>query len=126
MAWLRERHLNVFRKTGMEIGKNCCIDSHAFLDQHGKIVIGDNVTITAWAKILTHDSSKKIIGKEEKMFSIIKDNAFIGIDSIILEGLVIGKDAIVGAGAVVTKDVPDGEIWAGIPAKKIGEVKKHE
>ena len=125
MAWLTERHLDTFRKIGMEIGKNCHIDSHSFLDQHGKIVIGDNVTITAWAKILTHDNSKKIIGKEEKMFSIIKDNAFIGIDSIILDGIIIGKSSIIGAGAVVTKNVPNKEVWAGNPAKKIGEI-KHE
>jgi len=27
-----------------------------------------------------------------------------------------------GAGSVLTKDIPDNEIWAGNPAKKIGNV----
>ena len=31
----------------------------------------------------------------------------------------IGENAVVGAGSVVTKDIPDGEIWAGTPAKFI-------
>ena len=39
---------------------------------------------------------------------------------MVLAGVSIGDGAIVGAGAVVTKSVPAGEIWAGVPAKKIG------
>jgi serine O-acetyltransferase len=32
----------------------------------------------------------------------------------------IGRGAIIGANSVVTCSVPDGEIWAGIPARKVG------
>jgi len=126
MAWFKEVHLEQFRKKGIKIGKNCLIDNHAFLDRHGKMTIGNNVTITAWAKILTHDASAKILGKKDKRFVIIKDGAFIGLNAIILDGITIGKNSIIGAGSVVTKNVPDGEIWVGNPAKKIGKVKKHE
>ena len=38
---------------------------------------------------------------------------------MILKGVTIGARAVIGAGSVVTKDVPDGEIWAGNPAKRI-------
>jgi carbonic anhydrase/acetyltransferase-like protein (isoleucine patch superfamily) len=38
-----------------------------------------------------------------------------------MSGVRIGRGAIVGAGAVVTKDVPPYEIYAGVPARKIGE-----
>ena len=34
--------------------------------------------------------------------------------------LVIGENAIVGANAVVLSSIGDNEIWAGIPARKIG------
>ena len=33
----------------------------------------------------------------------------------------IGDGAVIGAGAVVTHDVGPYEIWAGVPAKKIGQ-----
>lgn len=53
---------------------------------------------------------------------VIEDYAFIGAGSYILKGVTVGKYSIVGAGSVVTKPIPDGEIWAGNPAKKIGTV----
>ena len=52
----------------------------------------------------------------------IKEGAFIGTRCLILKGVTIGKGAVVGAGSVVTKDIPDGEIWAGNPAKFIRNV----
>ena len=55
---------------------------------------------------------------------VIKDDVFIGANSIVLKGVTIGNGAIVGAGSVVTKDIPDGEIWAGNPARYIRKVEK--
>lgn len=51
----------------------------------------------------------------------IEDGVFIGAGSIILKGVRIGKNSIVGAGSVVAKSIPEGEIWAGNPAKKVRE-----
>ena len=53
---------------------------------------------------------------------ILKDNAWIGFNSIILKGVTIGEGAIVGAGSVVTKDVPDFTLVAGNPARIIKEL----
>ena len=55
---------------------------------------------------------------------LIKKDCFIGSDCKILKGVVIGEGAVVGAGSVVTKSIPDGEIWAGVPAKFIKKVPK--
>lgn len=50
---------------------------------------------------------------------IIKNDVWIGANSVIMPGVTIGNGAIIGAGAVVTKNVPDYAIVAGVPAKII-------
>ena len=40
--------------------------------------------------------------------------------AVVLPGVRIGRGAVIAAGAVVTKDVPAFEIWAGVPARKVG------
>lgn len=50
---------------------------------------------------------------------IVKDDVWIGLNSIILSGVTIGQGAIIGAGSVVTKDVPPYAIVGGNPAKII-------
>ena len=62
------------------------------------------------------------ISKRKILPVTIKDNAFIGAHSIILKGVTIGEKSIIGAGSVVARDVPDGEIWAGNPAKFIKNI----
>lgn len=60
-------------------------------------------------------------GRDKPKKTVIGDDAWIGTRSIIMTGVKIGDGVIVAAGSVVTKDIPAYEIWAGVPAKKIGE-----
>lgn len=50
----------------------------------------------------------------------IGNDVWIGSNACILRNVSIGNGAIIGAGAVVTHNVGAYEIWAGVPAKKIG------
>ena len=52
----------------------------------------------------------------------IGQNCWIGAGVVILPGVTIGQNSVIGAGRVVTRDVPEHEIWARIPAVKIGQV----
>jgi sugar O-acyltransferase (sialic acid O-acetyltransferase NeuD family) len=45
--------------------------------------------------------------------------AYVGMGASIRENLRIGAGAVVGMGAVVLRDVPDGQIWAGNPARPL-------
>ena len=36
----------------------------------------------------------------------------------------VGDYAMAAASALATKDIPDGEIWAGIPAKKLKDMSR--
>jgi acetyltransferase-like isoleucine patch superfamily enzyme len=43
----------------------------------------------------------------------------VGAGAVVLPGVTIGEGATVGAGAVVTDDVPAGQVWLGVPARKM-------
>ena len=49
----------------------------------------------------------------------IGSNVWVGAGCVILPGAVIGDDAVIAAGSVVRGTVPAGEIWGGVPARKI-------
>lgn len=54
----------------------------------------------------------------------VEDDVLIGMGAIVMDDCVVGSGSIVAAGAVVTKNtrIQAGSIYAGIPAKRIGDV----
>ena len=68
-------------------------------------------------------SESTIDGKKGKI--VIEEGAKIGAFTMVMPGVRIGKGAIVGAHSFVNKDIPAGEMWAGVPAKRLrGAAKK--
>lgn len=54
---------------------------------------------------------------------VVKDNAILCAGAKILFGeetLIIGEGSVIGANSVLTQSTGDFEIWAGVPAKKVG------
>jgi sugar O-acyltransferase (sialic acid O-acetyltransferase NeuD family) len=49
----------------------------------------------------------------------IGESAYLGQSSLVREMLSIGPGAIIGMGSVVLQNVPAGEVWAGVPARRI-------
>lgn len=47
---------------------------------------------------------------------------WLGARVVITPGSEIGNNSVIAAGAVVSKVVPSGELWGGVPAKKIKEI----
>ena len=124
----------LFRYYKVLRGKNFQCKGRMIIQGHGKYIIGNNVLINS-------RPDKNPIGGYRTVFRTsyqirifqgdndvkhkpihVKEGAFIGTDAMILKGVTVGKHSIIGAKAVVTKNVPDNEIWAGNPARKIGNV----
>lgn len=106
----------------IHIGNNTHINQSSFFDGRGGIEIGNNVSISYFVRLVTgsHDCQNKYFPVSYERI-VIKDNVWIGINSIILPGVTIGEGAVVAAGSVVTKDVSAYTIVAGVPAKHISD-----
>jgi len=114
------------KKIGVTIGRNCRIYTTKFGSEPWLIEIGNNVTITSNVVLLTHDGATWLIRDNlGRRYSygkiIIKDNVFVGINSIIMPGVTIENNVIIAAGSVVTKSIHYGTVVAGNPAKVIGK-----
>ncbi len=109
------------------IGSKCKISSHTFICEgvtigdrcfigHGVMFINDNYPRAAKED---GDLETDADWADRLVKTSVGDMAVIGTNATILGGIKIGKGAIIGAGSVVTKNVPDGQVWAGNPARPI-------
>lgn len=58
----------------------------------------------------------------------LEDRSFVGMKACILDGARVETGAMVAAGALVTpgKIVRSGELWSGVPAKKLRDLREGE
>jgi len=135
---------------GCEIGEGCKIG--AFVEIRKEVKIGHNVKIQAFAFIpegvsiedgvfigphvcFTNDKYPRAVNEDGSLMdaddweivpTLVKKGANIGANATIVCGITIGEQALIGAGAVVTKDVPAYAIFAGVPARAIGDVRERQ
>lgn len=130
-------------------GENVIIHQPAFLSGLDRVRIGDRVVINAFAHIwgeggvmigndcliashcvitsLTHNAGTAIFSQENIAAPVrIGNNVWIGAHAIILPGVTIGDNVIIGAGALVNCDIPAGTAYAGVPAKKLYDLKQFD
>lgn len=135
--------MNVFDLKKVEIGTFTYGELHAMMwaNPGARLQIGTFVSIAPGVKFILegnhpYDSiSTYPIGVEADDWIIdntntthvalsngpicVKDDVWIGTNSIIMSGVTINQGAIVAAGSIVTKDVPPYTIVGGNPAKPI-------
>lgn len=89
---------------------------------HPATRIGDRVTL--YHQVTIGRADAHVPAAHSPMESIvIDDDAILYPGAKVLGGpgvTRIGRRAIVAANAVVTTSVPDGEIWGGVPARRLG------
>jgi len=124
------RHGCLLRTCGgrIGIGDGVVINYGFICHAMGGLTIGDFTLISPNVQMYAQNhgiNAKQLIKRQAQTGKgiIIREDCWIGAGSIILDGVIIGDGAVVGAGSVVTKNIPSYEIWAGNPARKIGERK---
>lgn len=103
-----------FVNIGCVLGPKVVLGKYVMLGPRVAVVGGDHIYSKPAVPII-------FSGRPTVPTTLIDDDAWVGFGAIILAGVTIGRGAIVGAGSVVTGDVPPFEIYAGVPARKIGD-----
>jgi acetyltransferase-like isoleucine patch superfamily enzyme len=117
---------------GLVIGSGTAIGAFANIRAAGgTIEIGSHCMIGQYATLVAANHGLKageIYAKlpydQQKTGVRIGSNVWLGAGVVVLPGTSIGTDSVVAAGAVVTRDIPAGEVWAGIPARRIASVQE--
>ncbi len=111
----------------IKIGENCNILNNSKIDGSGEVIIGHNSHIGRENDIFSHyhDISKKdiLVNKSKEFYqkTIIGNNVMLFSRVGVMSGIYIKDNAVIAYGSVVTKDCEKNTIYAGSPAKKIGE-----
>lgn len=89
--------------TFSQLGSFCILNTGCIVEH--ECVIEDAVHIAPGAVLAGHVQVGKM--------------TFIGANAVVKQGITIGENVIIGAGSTVICHVPDNEVWAGNPAKKL-------
>ena len=118
--WVRVTpFLNLFhRAMGMKLGARVQINTAVVADQN-LISVGDDTVIGGDVTLVAHVAER---GRLVTAPVRIGRDVTIGIMAVVLPGCEIGDGAVIAAGAVLSKGakVGPGEIWAGVPARRVG------
>lgn len=118
---------NIFKSQG-----NDCFWQPRNIPPEAKLIeLGDNVVIASEVLFINHDVIHHVLNEltkeDEYNFKIlygsikISNNVFIGSRSTILPNTRIDSNCVVGAGSLVKGHLKSNGIYAGVPAKRIGE-----
>jgi len=106
----------------VKVGKNCKIQSHAFICE--LVSIGDHCFISHGAKFVNDKFAQGgPAGGNKELWAktFIGNHVSVGTNATVLPVTIVDH-VVIGAGAVVTKDILVSGVYAGNPAKLIKEL----
>lgn len=114
------------------MGEHCFWQPRNVPPEAGLISIGNNVAVASEVLFVNHDVMHHVFNGMDKESNYrltlgaieIGNNVFIGSRCTILPGTKIEDNVIIGAGSLVTGEFPGGGVYAGVPAKRIGDFEK--
>jgi non-ribosomal peptide synthetase-like protein len=118
--WIRVTPFLPFyhRLMGARIGRRVQINTAVIADQN-LIEIGDDTVIGGDVTLVCHSAER---GHLVTAPVTIGRGVTVGLMAVVFPGCTIGDGAMISAGSVLSKGtkVGPGEIWAGVPARRVG------
>lgn len=105
----------------LSCGDYTFIGDKVYIDSLDKIEIGNHVSISNQVYITagTHDyRSESFDLKIEPI--VIESQSWLAVNATLVSGARVGQGSILAACSLLNKPTGMAEIWAGVPAKKIG------
>ena len=101
------------------IGRNCVIVAKKNISIDANCLIAEMVVIRDQDHFMEPGRQNEFTTASIS----IEENVWLSAKVTILKGCTIGSHAVIAASAVVNKNVPANEVWGGVPAKYIKNVK---
>ncbi len=118
-SWLRKL---LYKLMGVKIGKNVYIGKGVVFDHlFGDLVtIKDSVYLDDYVYFDGHEYTitQTVFGK-----TIVKENTHLAKHTFVRCGTIVGKGVKTEPYTMLAKVIPDYKLWAGIPAKKVKNLK---
>jgi len=117
----------LYQLLGATIGRNIMVisgnlEDPDFVHLEDNVLIGNEAVLSPHVLTVGTDCETQLILGKIK----IKRGALVGARAMILPSVTVGENSVVGAMSLVPAftTIPPNEIWSGVPAKKVGEVKR--
>ncbi|WP_082570795.1 DapH/DapD/GlmU-related protein [Cellulomonas sp. Root485] len=116
------RGVRVHGANGVVIGPRSIVGPECIVDGRGGLILGSDVNVSGRAQLWSaqHDWRSPDFAFVTAPVHV-HDHVWIGPNVVVLPGVTIGKGAVVAAGTVVTRDLEPMGLYAGVPARRIGE-----
>ncbi|GAA2723965.1 acetyltransferase [Cellulomonas aerilata] len=112
----------------VEVPPGCTVDAGSVL--LAGVVLTSDVSVGRHVVVmpnvtLTHDDRVRDFATLAAGVSLgggveVGPRAYLGMNASVRERVRVGADATLGMGAALLTDLPDGETWAGVPARPLG------
>lgn len=111
------------------IGESCVFNSGCVLYSGNGITVGNAVSVAANCVFAPtnhqYDDPDTFIQSQgfrpSKGGIVIEDDVWLGANVVVLDGALLRRGAVIAAGSVVRGEVETYAIYAGAPARRIGE-----
>lgn len=114
--------INIKYPWNLVVGNYCWLGENVWIDNLGKVTIGNNVCISQGAFLLTGNHNYKKTTFDLMVGAItIEDGAWIGAKSVVCPGITCKANSVLSVGAIAMSDLDTNSIYQGNPAVKIRE-----